>query len=257
MKYRIIPPCDELKGVISHFWAATWDAKSRAPNMVYYIIANTLTNITFAFDSANKHSELLFSAIEGHTHLPQQLPVAGFYHLTGVSVHSYALPFLFNTPSSDLSNKFLSLTTFLGHEGSVLNEKTALANSIDRRIEILSKYFIALLKEQGKEDRLMTNAVKEIRKYNGYIKVMKMAADFNLSQRQFNRRFKEFSGFNPKMYARIARFESIIKNYSSLSALTELSHSKGYYDQAHFNHEFKAFTGFKPKDFWKLNDKTS
>ncbi|WP_319478226.1 DUF6597 domain-containing transcriptional factor [Marispirochaeta aestuarii] len=174
MKYRIIPPCNELKGVISHFWEATWDAKSRAPNMVYYIIANTLTNITFAFDSDNKHSELLFSAIEGHTHLPQQLPVAGFYHLTGVSVHSYALPLLFKTPSSDLSNEFLSLGTFLGHEGSIINEKTALANSIDQRIEILSKYFIALLKDRGKEDRLMTNAIKEIRKYNGYID---MAAD--------------------------------------------------------------------------------
>lgn len=66
-------------------------------------------------------------------------------------------------------------------------------------------------------------------------------------------RFKVFTGFNPKLYSRIIRFESVIKNHSNARNLTDLSYLNNYYDQAHFIHDFKSFTGFSPKSFWKLS----
>lgn len=254
MEYLIVPPCEELKDVVRHFWIGTWDIHSQKPNRTYYVIANSLTEITFAFSSNAKHSELLFSAIQGHTHLPKQFSVTGFYHLLGVAFHSYAIPSLFNIPALELNKEFISLDTFLGPEGRILTEKIALAANTQERIQILSNYFISVLSKQRLEDKLIVNAIKEIKESNGKLKINTLANNFCLSQKQFTRRFKEFSGFSPKMYSRIIRFESTIQSYSNLSNLTDITYANGYYDQAHFIHDFKAFTGYNPTQFWKIGE---
>lgn len=100
----------------------------------------------------------------------------------------------------------------------------------------------------------MIKAIYEVKRHNGSSKIIDLASDSFLSQKQFNRLFKEFSGFNPKIYARIIRLESVIKNYPYFHNLTELAHNSGYYDQAHFIREFKELTGFSPREFWKLSE---
>ncbi len=254
MIYEVIPPCEELRNLISHFWIGAWDANSRKPNTTHYVIASSLTEITFAFSDNNKHADLIFSAVQGHTHLPGQMAVDGFCHLIGVAFHSYAIPALFNIPASELSKEFISLNTFLGYAGTILNERMAMATSTQQRIGLLSDYCRSALKKQKLADRCITDAIKEIKRYNGTAKIEALASDFFLSQKQFGRRFKEFAGFNPKTYSKIIRFESVLKNFSGLSDLTDLAHANDYYDQAHFIHEFKSFTGFTPREFRKLGE---
>lgn len=254
MEYTVIPPCEALRNLVSHFWVGSWDVKSHKPKRTYYVVANSLTEITFAFNGRGKHSDLLFSVVQGHTHLPRQLSVDGFYHLIGVSLHSYAIPGLLKMPASELSKEFIPLSTILGQDGEILNEKIALATTTQERISILSDYFLSVLKGQKLEDKLIINAIQEIRRCSGEAKIKDLASDFCLSQKQFNRRFQQFSGFNPKMYSRIVRFESVINKHSSQSSLTEIAHANGYYDQAHFIHEFQSFTGFCPTDFWKISE---
>jgi len=254
MKYEVIQPCEELKDVISHFWVGTWDAKTQEPNSTYYVVANSLTEITFAFHSIDLHSDLLFSAVQGHTQLPNQFSVLGFYHLIGVSFHSYAIPLLFNIPSTELNNEFLSLDTFLGSDGSLLNEKVAFAKSTQERIVLLSNFFISILRKRQLVDQPIIKAIKLIKKSSGLVRINELASNSSLSQKQFGRRFKEFSGFNPKTYSRIVRFESVISNYAKPTNFTQLAHENGYYDQAHFIREFKSFSGHNPTEFWKIND---
>lgn len=257
MIHEVISPCEELKDLVSHFWAGTWDATSQKSNTTYYVVANSLTEITFAFNSPDKHADLLFSTVQGHTHVPNQFAVDGFYHLIGVSFYSYAIPLLFNVPASELNKAFISLDTFLGHDGVMLNEKMALATNTQQRIKLLSGYFISMLKKQHLEDPLITHAIKTIRSCNGRMKIEALAKECCLSQKQFNRRFKAFSGFSPKTYSRIIRFESVIHNYPNTVSFTEMAYANDYFDQAHFIHEFKSFTGFTPKDFWKIGEAQS
>lgn len=257
MEYREIAPCNELKDLISHYWVGTWDTNKQAPTELYYVTASSLTEITFAFSGPGKHDELLFSIVQGHTQIPLQSPVLEFYHLIGVSLYSYAIPSLFNLPSFELNQEFIPLTTFLGRDGSVLNEEMALAETTEQRIEILSCYFKSLMKNRKIVDTRMIRAIQEVKRYNGNPKIIDLAVNSFLSQKQFNRRFKEFSGFNPKVYARIIRLESAIKSYPNFRNLTELAHNIGYYDQAHFIREFKELTGFSPREFWKLSEDKS
>lgn len=254
MKYTTILPSEELKDLISHFWVCTWDAPLEKPNNTYYVVGSSLAEIVFAFNGGSKNSSFLFSAIQGHTHLANQYPVEGFYHLIGVSFHSYAIPCFFNIPATELNEKFMPLSKFLGNEGTILNEKFAMASSTEERINMLSDYFKSLLRQPKMEDPLITKAIKAIKNSNGNSKIEALSKEFGLSQKQFNRRFKEFSGFNPKTYSRVIRFESVIKQHPTTSSLTEIAYENGYFDQAHFNNEFKLFTGFNPKDFWNLSE---
>ncbi len=254
MKYEIIQPCDLLKDFISHFWVGTWDVNTQNTNSTHYIIASSLTEITFAFKDNKKNSELLFTSIQGQTDEPNQYSVDKYYHLLGVSFYSHTLPYLFNIPATELNNEYLSLDTFSGQEARILNEKIVYARSIEQRIHIITEYFINLVRKKRFEDRLILNALKDIRKKNGEVRVKELTSDYGLSQKQFTRRFKVFTGFNPKLYSRIIRFESVIKKYPNAQNLTDLAYLNDYYDQAHFIHEFKSFTGFSPKDFWKLSE---
>lgn len=251
MIYEIIQPCEELKDLVSHFWVGTWDA-SGEPNTSHYVIAGSLAELTFAFDRVQ--GNLSFSAVQGQTELPRRFSVEGFRHLIGVSFYPHAIYRFFDVLAAGINGEFISLHTFLGREGAVLNEKIASAANTPQRIQLLSDHFMATLKKGKREDGLIAHAAKEIRRHDGQVKIAELAQTFCLSHKQFNRRFLEFSGFTPKTYSRIIRLESVIRNFTGTASLTETAHANGYYDQAHFIHEFKSLTGFVPTDFWKMGE---
>lgn len=55
-------------------------------------------------------------------------------------------------------------------------------------------------------------------------------------------------GVNPKLFARIVRFEAALdsKARSSTKSWTDVAHEFGYYDQMHMVHDFDTFTGGTP-----------
>lgn len=249
MSYTIFQPCQELKTFISHFWVADWDVQTQDTNSTYFVTANSLTEIAFGFTD----NKLLFSSVQGQTDKHKQVPAGGFYQLFGVSLYSYAVPFLFHLPALELNNLFVSPETLLGNEGNTLTEKIALATTTQERINILTDYFKSQLKKQRLGDSLIANAVQHIKQHNGNLNIATLSGNFCLSQKQFERRFKANTGFNPKLYARIVRFETALNNRENYINLTEVAHANGYYDQAHFISDFKAFTGYSPNKFFALS----
>ena len=80
--------------------------------------------------------------------------------------------------------------------------------------------------------------------------VEQLAARFNLSERQFNRKFKEYAGFSPKMYMRLTRLNKAIKQQAANKPLSRIAYECGYYDQSHFIHDVKTFTGYHPSFYF-------
>jgi AraC-like DNA-binding protein len=85
----------------------------------------------------------------------------------------------------------------------------------------------------------------------GQVKIADLAANYYLSQSQFERRFKYLTGVSPKTYARLIRFEGVrmamMKN--PWRNIVDLAQDFGYSDQAHFTHEFKTFSYYMPGQF--------
>lgn len=249
MSQQLIQPCAELKNFISHFWVADWGEQTQDNDSIYFVTANTLTEIAFAF----ANDELSLATVQGHTSKYGQFPAGHIYKMFGVSLYSHAVPFLFHLPAWELNNLFLSPETLLGNNGKLLTEKIALATTTQKRVDIFTDYFKSQLKKSRCGDHLILKAVQHIQKFNGNLNITNLSNEFCLSQKQFERRFKANVGFNPKLYARIIRFETALTNRSNYSNLTQTAHAYGYYDQAHFVHDFQSFAGYSPNKFFALS----
>ena len=257
MNYIKIEPCEELKDFVAHFWFAQWDERTQDIHSTYYATANSLAEIAFAYRGSQRYPELLFSSVQGQTSNYGQYPAGGFFELFGVSLYPYAIPFLFNIPASALNDAFIGLETLFGNEAKSLTEKIAVTIPLNKRIKILTDCFKSKLADSRFEDKLIIKAVKRIRQFHGNINIEKLSQEFCYSHKQFNRLFKEYSGFNPKTFARIVRFESILKNYDRYTNLTDAAYAYGYYDQSHFIRDFRNFSGFSPNKFFDtVHDKT-
>ncbi len=253
MSLLTIPPCKELKGFVHHFWVASWEEQDQYTPATYYATASSLTEIVFAFRGSQKHAELAFSSVQGQTSLPGQYPAGGFFSMFGISLYPHAIPAFFNLPASELNDQFLDPDILWGKQGDSITEKIALAASTHERIRIISDYFLSGLSRQRFDDSCALRAADHIRLSKGNVSIARLADDFCLSQKQFERRFRIYTGFTPKLYARIVRFENILNNYKAFTHLTEAAHAFGYYDQAHFIHDFKSFSGYSPARFFELS----
>lgn len=253
MSYEVIQPSQELKAFVSHFWAGRWHNSGKADS-TFFSTANTQTELAFGFFQSvgNGHPELIFSTVLGHTETFRQFPMEGCIDLFGVSLYSHAIPCLFNISTSELTNEVLSVEDLLKNQGRIINEKMTVAVNTPGRIKILVDIFKSQLAKRSFEDKRMLNAINQIRQLKGTININVLAAASCLSPKQFERRFMGYTGFNPKLYSRIIRFESALLATNSYPTLTEVAHGLGYHDQAHFIHEFKKFTGFSPNKFLSL-----
>jgi methylphosphotriester-DNA--protein-cysteine methyltransferase len=74
-----------------------------------------------------------------------------------------------------------------------------------------------------------------------------------LGTRQWQRRFVRSSGFTPKAFARITRFQHLIGLYQSAQRKrwADLALEAGFYDQAHLVNEFRTFSGKSPEAYFQ------
>jgi AraC-like DNA-binding protein len=168
----------------------------------------------------------------------------------GCYLYPYAIPRLFGFPANDLTDNLTDFHSILGPEGSELEERMMCASGNLERVHILSMFLERRLDRDIRELPPVFASINRIIETRGLVDVTQLSADFCLSHRQFERKFKEFSGFSPKSYSRIIRFQAALKEYGSGKSLTDIAYDCGYYDQSHFINDFKEFSGYNPKIYF-------
>lgn len=153
-----------------------------------------------------------------------------------------------------MAGQLVDIGDVLRGDAPAVSESMAAALSTPQRVATISAYLKAKLAMRFQEDRIVIGAIKKISGHQGMVNIAALAAETGLSQKQFDRRFKAYTGFNPKLYSRIHRFESALWHRRQYATLTDLAYAHGYYDQAHFIHDFKSFSGFNPNQFFSLVD---
>lgn len=244
MSYTIIPPPNELKDYVRHFWTRSWN------NGIYYATAATTIEITFGIRTTNNHKpEFGFSSLKGQSQHFGQYPPSGSFELFGVSLYPYALPFLFNFSVTDVEEGLINLDLFLQYEGEMLNEKMVYATTASQRIKILGEYLKEKLRKERDHNSSIIRAIQKIHTHHGNLNIQELAGDCCLSNKQFERRFKAFAGFSPKLYCMIMRFENALLGINTEKNLTKAAYQYGYFDQSHFIRDFRRFSGFAPKAY--------
>jgi AraC-like DNA-binding protein len=157
----------------------------------------------------------------------------------------------FNHSMHELFGNSFSLDDLiLRSQMDVVAEQLNEAKTDIQRINLVEKFLVSRINHKA-NDELVNLAVTFIKQHAGNIKITTLAEKLNISQSQFEKRFRKMVGASPKKFASIVRLKHILNVSSKGNSLTELGLDAGYFDQAHFIKDFKSFTGETPEQFLK------
>lgn len=154
---------------------------------------------------------------------------------------------LFALPGEVLTNDHFEGESALGRRVGEFARRLGAVTRFGDRICIANEYFCAM-RSASNAIAGMPEAAVEILSRSGCVRVSDLARSAGIGIRQFERRFRHEIGISPKLYARIARFESALRRKAAAPemAWTDVAHALGYYDQMHMVHDFNQLSGDSP-----------
>lgn len=258
MNFKVILPPQQLVDYVRFFWFAEGEASIHKP-YIHYAFAYPCPEFTFCYKGQFKYKSKfeaerpLFSGVYGQTQSFSQAVSNTDFGIFGFYLYPHALPQLFNLPASELTNQSVDFKTLCGKEGEILEEKIMLASDNSHRVKLIADFLEARLINIKTGYTNYFSTINSITNAYQVSSVKLLAANNFLSVRQFERKFKEFSGFSPKLFLRITRFNSVLNKTFQNKSLTQIAHEYGYYDQSHFIHDFHKFSGSNPKEYFKVD----
>lgn len=257
MKYLTFPPPPELARYVRFFWVLEAEVAGGTP-YVYRSLADGCAELLFhyrgRFDELlpDGRSETSFlSGLHGQSKRYRRFSVQENFGIFGVYLYPFALPRLLSVASTELTDQMPDLQSLFGREGGDLEEQILLANTHRERVRILSQFLRTKLLRPAHTPTGVEACIAHIIHTQGATDVPTLAGKHFLSVRQFERNFKQLSGFTPKLFSRIIRFHAALDHYPhNAKPLTQIALDCGYYDQSHFIHDFKAFSGHHPGHYF-------
>ncbi len=259
--YQTIRPPEHLKKYIDTFWWGDDLDLPQRPN-VYHSVATSKIELLF-FDQGiyslkqdGKEEHVSRSSFYGQStsfkHYIATVPRSSIF---GITFTPLAALSLLRIPAYELSQQTADINSILGNQGNELSEKIYEARTFNQKAIIATDFFNNRLKELHFKYLSVEKLILSIDQNNLH-SIPDLVASSFLSQRQFERNFKDLTGFSAKTYLKIKRFERFIANASifansSDSKLLDIALDLGYYDQAHLNRHFKEFTGLNPRAYFQ------
>jgi AraC-like DNA-binding protein len=172
---------------------------------------------------------------------------AGQFRTTQVVLKPHALQTLLGLNASVLTNSVVDLSEF---SAGCLNSRLLDARTDQQRVNFITDYLTAKLREAKSRDCLVEESLRLIHQNSAAVTVKYLLDRLNLSERQFEKRFIQSVGLTPQFYIRVKRFNEAIRLMKTrpFEKLTDVAYALNYYDQSHFIRDIKAFSGITPKN---------
>jgi AraC-like DNA-binding protein len=180
----------------------------------------------------------------------------GRFHAFLVDFKANGINRIFGLPMCEFSDEIFTLEEVLGNQVAILEEQLAYATNIRQMACIADKFLLSFLSRRLKNNTFSNNfaaASDLINTRPNTLSIKQWACKTNMSIRNFQRRFKEQVGVSPKLYAKIVRFNEVLKRkiIQPGERWSSVTYECGYFDQMHLIKDFTTFTGFTPFDFFK------
>ncbi len=258
MNYQQIQPPNYLREYIRYFWVLESNCIQADPK-TFRTIADGCPGIVFqqseksAFFDQHKN-QLPGIFLYGQTTQSREISTVGTFRTIGIYFYPHALKSVFKLDADELTNSCLDLNELAGKQGFSLSEQLlTLSDAVDQ-ISVLSAYLEALVRKNSSSGDLLTPyALSQIVESNGRISLKKVQEELQISERSFERRFKQTVGIPPKLFARICRFQASLQQLRNhqYQKLSDIAFENDYADQSHFIRSFKEFAGFSPYHYQK------
>lgn len=179
----------------------------------------------------------------GHNFLVFQIIFfpGALYRLTGIH-------------AAELTNQYMDAENLFSSSLREVNEQLHHAKSYTEMVETANAFIRMLIRKQKKSRLRIDDTLFHFLKINGKISIEKLSAEACLSTKQLERKFKERTGVNPKLYARIIRFDRAFRLKNSRPELDWLRVAVecDYHDYQHLAKDYKDFTGLSPNGFHEI-----
>lgn len=253
MIYYTIPPPPSLSTYVRFFWVLESDEPYCHRSMADGC-AEMIFHYKGVFDEITdgKTEKSFITGLHGPSKSYRRFTIDKSFGIFGVYLYPFAIPQLFSLPANELSDQIPDLITLFGAEGRELEEKIMLAQNNRVRATIMTTFLERKLLKNITQRPAFCTLISKMINAKTLATVDQLAKHSFLSVRQFERKFKLFSGFSPKLYSRIIRFQHATQQYGNVvtKSLTDIAYDCGYYDQSHFIHDFKQFSGYHPKQYF-------
>jgi AraC-like DNA-binding protein len=167
----------------------------------------------------------------------------------GVRFRSGKASMFFDFDASELTDQKTELQNIAGRDGSILIEKLFDAQDLSRKIEILNANLSSWFTNKSNEK--VDYVIQKIIQSQGNISINSICRSLDLSRQHLARLFQEYVGIRPKQFARVIRFQALLKNVRQTQKVNWANEAAmlGYYDQAHLITDFRQFSGTSPEKF--------
>lgn len=181
------------------------------------------------------------------------LSLAGKTGMIFIIFQPFGTAMFFKMPMNEIENQNVAFECIVNKEASEIEDKMLDAESNLERIKLIEEFLLKKLIQNNKDYKQIISTFGAINHYKGQISIKTLAEISCLSVKQFERRFSELVGLNPKQYLRIVRFQNVLqmKKCKYFNNYTSLAFDCGFYDQSHFIHDFKTITDLPPKEFFE------
>jgi len=257
MIYKQIPPSEKLKDYIRYFFIMETE-DIRDLTYTFRTVADGGPGLLFqpedkgTYYQSDKQLPILFLYGQSTTHVETSLQ--GKFSTVGVVFYPHVLKAIFGLDANDLTDTCMDLDHQARKQGFHLVEMLSGSRSNTGKIEILSSYLLYLLeKNSSQADSRMEFALTQILQSKGNISMKELNDQLCLSERSVERRFKQYVGVSPKLFARICRFQASliqIRN-NEFSKLSDIAYENEYADQSHLIRTFREFAGVSPNKYQK------
>jgi len=222
-----------------------WELKTAQPlqeQFLYRVVADGCIDIYFELTDPTD------AYVMGFCKQYTEFPLGNSFHYVGIRFLPTMFPQLFGVDAAALSNRYQHLSDVVPEVATFITEQlNGLPSSAKIKV-LFDTYFIdAFTKAQFDDDKRLYGAIGIILQNFGVLNI-ETDLDTGISPRQLRRLFEFYIGDTAKTFAKVVRFQNILRAKPSSQSLRQnkLFFDAGYYDQAHFIKEFKNFYGVSP-----------
>ncbi|MBS0028012.1 DUF6597 domain-containing transcriptional factor [Chitinophaga sp. 22321] len=158
-------------------------------------------------------------------------------------------------PISDLLNLLLPAELILGT--AVKNWEMQLSDYTDddKRIQVLDDILKNALKSTPADLLVVNLTIDTLRNNQDDLSIATICQQTGWYYKKLERVFLKNTGYTPKYYHKIVRFNKAVRSMRTSNNLTDVCYVCNYFDQAHFIRDFRLFTGTTPSQFKKEDNK--
>lgn len=214
----------------------------------YTLMPNACGTLSLAFDGNTVIAELWGTSL---TPVLLGAEPNRYRVLLLIQLSPYGLYQITRQSQAEFADKRLSLAEIDNELFHSLHQAFIASKNITDLVNTCEKVLHRRMEKQVVSDSLLL-ATKVISDNYGQIQVKEVAGQSHYSERQLNRLFLTQIGMTIKNYARLTRFNYVLKHIqTSPCYFATLSQQAGYFDQAHLDKDFKNISGVTLQKYLK------